>query len=425
MSSTLKYDNKYFYQTKQEIVRFRSMVGNYYDDLKESLKDLANLCSNNSPKIVSDSFFVDSEDKIRDSIDYLDDIAKRLGDIVDYEHDIVEKYNQGIQNGEVDDFTKSLMFDVIGTAFINPDDFDSAIKEYLASDHKDDWMTWLKDYIAGGFITSGVIDMDAYLEAIKKSGAKESTHWRNFLIEGEESGEGEEGDDEDDKEEKEEEIDPTPTHTWGTRRRIEPSPDPQPTPEPNPQPTPSPTGEADVTLTATATYTVPTMTSMPRPTPSPTPDPTGHGPDPQPTPSIEPVPSPTDGGPNPGPGPEPEPTHRGGGYSDDGADIIPGDEVAVPDSIEDVVDGAKSYTKIPRQIKIDGKNTKTSGGSVIPIIAGLTSVGAAGLGAKAYLDHKNDEEEEDEEFSDEYSDDSTSTNESDSSNDEWFNDDFS
>ena len=411
----LKYNEQGYKDAKEEISDFYSFVSNKqieYIDLMDDLKG----CCKEVPVIEYDTFY-DTLKKVDDSFDFLLDLDRRLSALVEYEKEIVEKY-QLSSGSDLDPVVLSLLNDVKLTAFNNMLDFQGALEAFKESG-EDDWMTWLKDYIAGGFITSEVIDMEAYLEAIKKSGAEESTHWRNFIITGEESGEGEE------EEEKEKEIDPTPTHTGGTRRRIEPDPVPQPTPEPNPQPTPSPTGEADVTFTATATHTVPTMTNMPRPTPSPTPDPTGHRPDPQPTPSIEPVPSPTDGGPAPGPGPDPEPTHRGGGYSDDGADIIPGDEVAVPDSIEDVVDGAKSYTKIPRQIKIDGKQTKTSGGSVIPIIAGLTSVGAAGLGAKAYLDHKNDEEEEDEEFSDEYSDDSTSTNESDSSNDEWFNDDFS
>ena len=54
--------------------------------------------------------------------------------------------------------------------------------------------------------------------------------------------------------------------------------------------------------------------------------------------------------------------------------------------------------------------SKKSTGSVIPIAAGLSIAAAAGIGAKAYMDHKrNDEDEEYDE--DEYEDDDFETEE--------------
>ena len=58
--------------------------------------------------------------------------------------------------------------------------------------------------------------------------------------------------------------------------------------------------------------------------------------------------------------------------------------------MEDVIKDNGIYPEIPRKIPIENHGTakSSSGSNVIPIVAGLTSVGAAGLGSKAYLDHK-------------------------------------
>ena len=61
-------------------------------------------------------------------------------------------------------------------------------------------------------------------------------------------------------------------------------------------------------------------------------------------------------------------------------------------SIDEIIKGGK-YTKIPTSTK---PITTTSGGSsVIPIAAGLSAAAAAGIGAKAYMDHKRNSENED------------------------------
>ena len=60
-------------------------------------------------------------------------------------------------------------------------------------------------------------------------------------------------------------------------------------------------------------------------------------------------------------------------------------------SIKNVIDNSKTHTTIPTSNIPINNNTKSGGGSssVIPIAAGLTAAAAAGLGAKAYLDRKN------------------------------------
>ena len=61
-------------------------------------------------------------------------------------------------------------------------------------------------------------------------------------------------------------------------------------------------------------------------------------------------------------------------------------------SIKNVIDNSKIHTTtIPKSNTPINSNTKSGGGgsSVIPISAGLTAAAAAGLGAKAYLDRKN------------------------------------
>ena len=68
-------------------------------------------------------------------------------------------------------------------------------------------------------------------------------------------------------------------------------------------------------------------------------------------------------------------------------------------SIEDVIKGSK-YTKIPTSSKPIMTTSSSGSSAVIPIAAGLSAAAAAGIGAKAYMDRKknNDNGEDDEEF---------------------------
>lgn len=71
-------------------------------------------------------------------------------------------------------------------------------------------------------------------------------------------------------------------------------------------------------------------------------------------------------------------------------------------SINDIL-GGKSVTKVKSNAPISGKSKYSSSSSkVIPLAAGLTAAAAAGIGAKAYIDSRdnNDTEEDDEEFED-------------------------
>lgn len=75
--------------------------------------------------------------------------------------------------------------------------------------------------------------------------------------------------------------------------------------------------------------------------------------------------------------------------------VTPGNTSKLSDeeltSIKNVIDNSKTHTTIPTSNIPINNNTKSGGGSssVIPIAAGLTAAAAAGLGAKAYLDRKN------------------------------------
>ena len=76
-------------------------------------------------------------------------------------------------------------------------------------------------------------------------------------------------------------------------------------------------------------------------------------------------------------------------------------------SFEDVIQ-ANEYVKIPTSTTPIQTNPTSSGGNAfIPIAAGLSAAAAAGIGAKAYMDrkHNNDNGEEDDDFSEEWSDD--------------------
>ena len=58
------------------------------------------------------------------------------------------------------------------------------------------------------------------------------------------------------------------------------------------------------------------------------------------------------------------------------------------DSIEDIIQRGRT-TKIPTSSVPIQPTVKSTGNSVIPIAAGLSAAAAAGIGAKAYIDHKN------------------------------------
>ena len=152
----------------------------------------------------------------------------------------------------------------------------------------------------------------------------------------------------------------------------------------------------------------------PEPTPSPTPNPT-----PQPEPTPNPAPSPTPQ-PEPTPNPAPSPTpqqpvinnggqnvqHTGGGYSGSGGyrgytsenSNLTGESEELTDiedmlsdsatSIDDVIKGSK-YTKIPTSSRPITSTSSGGGSAVIPVVAGLSAAGAAGIGAKVYMDRKN------------------------------------
>ena len=185
-----------------------------------------------------------------------------------------------------------------------------------------------------------------------------------------------------------------------------PEPTPKPTPEPTPKPTPEPTPK-------------PTPEPTPKPTPEPTPKPTPE-PTPEPTPSDPVVPTPpgpvdptTPVGPtgpynptdptNPGDGTSGNDTHyTGGGYSGSQGYVsqsgtnngVDGALDGSATSIDDVIKGS-NYTKIPTST--DPLKPSSSGGSmIIPIAAGLSAAAAAGIGAKAYLDRKNNNDNDEE-----------------------------
>ena len=58
------------------------------------------------------------------------------------------------------------------------------------------------------------------------------------------------------------------------------------------------------------------------------------------------------------------------------------------DSIEDIIQRGRT-TKIPTSSVPIQPTVKSTGNGVIPIAAGLSAAAAAGIGAKAYIDHKN------------------------------------
>ena len=126
--------------------------------------------------------------------------------------------------------------------------------------------------------------------------------------------------------------------------------------------------------------------------------------------------------------------HTGGEYSETGGYVgdINEEEPELEDlvedaasSIDDIINGSK-YTKIPTSSTPISKTTSGSSGSaVIPVAAGLSAAAAAGLGAKAYMDRKNNNDNgEDDIYTDDWSDeDSIEVEYDDQNNQEQYLDD--
>ena len=105
-------------------------------------------------------------------------------------------------------------------------------------------------------------------------------------------------------------------------------------------------------------------------------------------------------------------THGGGGYGETGYTGGDGPEAMgaslsellddSDSSIDEIIKGSK-YSRIPTSSKPILNSDTVSSASVIPLAAGLSVASAAGLAAKAYIDHKKaTEEEEEEEDGEEY-----------------------
>lgn len=164
-----------------------------------------------------------------------------------------------------------------------------------------------------------------------------------------------------------------------TRPNVDITPDTNPTPTPPPKPEPTPPTQPDQIITPPTDNTNNTTTTV-------TPPPTNTN----------------TGGQNN--------QYTGGGYSGsggyqgynegnndfdfttEGADDFSDIDDMLTDSttsIDDVIKGSK-YTKIPTSSKpITNASSGGGGSAVIPVVAGLSAAAAAGVGAKVYMDRKN------------------------------------
>lgn len=76
---------------------------------------------------------------------------------------------------------------------------------------------------------------------------------------------------------------------------------------------------------------------------------------------------------------------------------IPGEET-MAGSFSELIDGGNDYTKIPTSSAPITTTTTGQKKSIIPVIAGLSAAAVAGIGTKAYLDKKENNENEDNGF---------------------------
>ena len=116
--SRLSYNENGYSQSIQKASELISLIDDYSEFMTTKRNELANLCSE-KPKIFSDSFLLESD--ITFNIDCLKDISSRLSDLINYEHYLVDKINNGTQSGDfdIDTFSAYLLQDILLTSFNN------------------------------------------------------------------------------------------------------------------------------------------------------------------------------------------------------------------------------------------------------------------------------------------------------------------
>lgn len=117
--------------------------------------------------------------------------------------------------------------------------------------------------------------------------------------------------------------------------------------------------------------------------------------------------------------------HSGGGYTDNGykgesytesysepaqttpttseldsanSDVLTNSSDSITSSIDDVIKNSNNYTKIPTSSETINSSSSGVGSTVIPIAAGLTAAAGVGIGAKAYIDRKRNNDNSEEEL---------------------------
>jgi len=160
----------------------------------------------------------------------------------------------------------------------------------------------------------------------------------------------------------------------------------KPTEAPTEKPTEAPTEKPTEAPTEKPTE-APTEKPTEKPTEAPTEKPTEK-------PTAGPTPTQPSGGNNN--------TNGGGWYRGDRTTTNPPTQAPTeaPKVDEDVITRGNTY-KLPTSSKIStasATNQKQGGNSTIPVLAGLAAAAAAGIGAKAYMDKKNNSDNEEEEF---------------------------
>ena len=361
-------------------------------------------------------------------IDYLSIIEFNvLKEIVTSMKDLLEKTKTVIENEKyiadrVDkkDSKKLSKFQAavlaIGTvnyAFQDPEELKKLINAYQKSGSKSDFSKWFQSYVSKNGISSKVINMGAYEKAIKETGANSSS---NYVVSKVGFGIPKDSPTPTNK------VTPTPTKT--KTEKIEPTPEPteitKPTEETPTKVTPTPTEETPKEPTKQE-IVVPTekteevvekeITITPEETPTPT--------EIKQTTTVETV---QQSAPPPQQQTVVQETHNESYNNESVADGVQLDNntikeiteekptttnITTNDSIDTTEDVIKqgNVIKIPTSESPIKATTSSKGNSFVPIAAGLTAAAAAGIGAKAYLDRKknNDNDLNTEDWSDENS----------------------
>ena len=141
----------------------------------ETAKQSLESACNNKPKVDYKTFI--EIETLSQTIETAIDLLDRVQGIAEREKYIAEQYNED-GGGSLDQFQAvALMTGTLNFSFNNMEDFKQLVTDYKANGSNQVFSKWLESYINDKGISSSVVNMSKYQEAIKSTGAVSSNDY--------------------------------------------------------------------------------------------------------------------------------------------------------------------------------------------------------------------------------------------------------